>query len=58
MSLLLNFLQVAGNIGHHRIIACDEQKCSFVPHSHAVLVAFVLLDSCSFLVNSPMRLSY
>ena len=44
MSSLLIFLQVAGTIGHHRIVAGDEQKRSFVPHSHAILAAFVLLD--------------
>ena len=37
MSSLLIFLQVAGNIGHHRIVAGDEHKRSFVPHSHAAL---------------------
>ena len=42
MSSLLIFLQVAGNIGHHRIVAGDEQKRSFVPHSHAALATFVL----------------
>ena len=42
MSSLLIFIQVAGNIGHHRIVAGDEQKHSFVPHSHAILATFVL----------------
>ena len=42
MSSLLIFLQVAGNMGHHRIVAADKQKRSFVSHSHAILATFVL----------------
>ena len=52
MSSLLIFLQVAGNIGHHRIVAGDEQKRSFVPHSHAILAAFAL-----FWILSPFNAS-
>ena len=55
MSLLLNFLQVAGNIGHHRIVAGDEQKRSFVPHSHAVLATFMLFRFCPLLMRVFMH---
>ena len=55
MSSLLIFLQVAGNIGHHRIVAGDEQKRSFVPHSHAILAAFVLFGFCTFLMRVSMH---
>ena len=55
MSSLLIFLQVVGNIGHHRIVAGDEQKRSFVPHSHAILAAFVLLGFFPLLMRVFMR---
>ena len=42
MSSLLISLQVADNMGHHRIVADDKQKRSFVSHSHAILATFVL----------------
>ena len=55
MSSLLIFLQVAGNIGHHRIVAGDEQKRSFVPHFHAILEAFVLFRFCPLLMRVFMH---
>ena len=55
MSSLLIFLQAAGNIGHHRIVAGDEQERSFVPHSHAILAAFVLFGFCTFLMRVSMH---
>ena len=55
MSSLLIFLQVAGNIGHHRIVAGDEQERSFVPHSHAALATFVLFGFYPLLMRVFMH---
>jgi len=55
MSSLLIFFSGANDIGHHRIVAGDEQKRSFVPHSHAILAAFVLFGFCTFLMRVSMH---
>ena len=52
MSSLLILFSWANDIGHHRIVAGDEQKRSFVPHSHAILAAFVLFRFCTFFDES------
>ena len=55
MSSLLIFLQVAGNMGHHKIVADDKQRCSFVSHSHAILATFVLFGFYPLLMRVFMH---
>ena len=45
-------------LGHHRIVAYGKQKYSFVPHSHAILALFMLLDFCPFHMSHPACLYF
>ena len=47
--LLLPLSSGSFQLGHHRIVTYGTHKYSFVPHSHAILALFVLLEFCPFI---------